>query len=96
MGQTSGSYLKSMKQSKIGSKDETIEQLGLIQQMLVAKTETVAKKLRDDAIEDKRFPVKAVVKTVGKQLISPLETRRLLKKSECTYVRSVVLSLSMV
>lgn len=70
MGQTSGSYLKSMKQSKIGSKDETIEQLGLIQQMLVAKTETVAKKLRDDAIEDKRFPVKAVVKTVGKQLIA--------------------------
>lgn len=44
MGQTSGSYLKSMKQSKIGSKDETIEQLGLIKQMLVAKTETVAKK----------------------------------------------------
>lgn len=70
MGQTSGSYLKSMKQSKIGSKDETIEQLGLIKQMLVAKTETVAKKLRDDAIEDKRFPVKAVVKTVGKQLIA--------------------------
>lgn len=51
MGQTSGSYLKSMKQSKIGSKDETIEQLGLIKQMLVAKTETVAKKLRDDAID---------------------------------------------
>ena len=70
MGQTSGSYLKSMKQSKIGSKDETIEQLGLIQQMLVAKTETVAKKMRDDANEDKRFPVKAVVKTVGKQLIA--------------------------
>lgn len=61
MGQTSGSYLKSMKQAKIGSKDETIEQLGLIKQMLVAKTETVAKKLRDDAIEDTRFPVKAVV-----------------------------------
>ena len=70
MGQTSGSYLKSMKQSKIGSKDETIEQLGLIEQMLVAKTETVAKKMRDDANEDKRFPVKAVVKTVGKQLIA--------------------------
>ena len=51
MGQTSGSYLKSMKQSKIGSKDETIEQLGLIKQMLVAKFETVAKKLRDDAID---------------------------------------------
>lgn len=55
-----------MKQSKIGSKDETIEQLGLIQQMLVAKTETEAKKIRDDANEDKRFPLKAVVKTVGK------------------------------
>ena len=66
MGQTSSSYLKSMKQSKIGSKDETIEQLGLIQQMLVAKTETEAKKIRDDANEDKRFPLKAVVKTVGK------------------------------
>ena len=51
MGQTSGSYLKSMKQSKIGSKDETIEQLGLIKQMFVAKFETVAKKLRDDAID---------------------------------------------
>ena len=66
MGQTSSSYLKSMKQSKIGSKDETIEQLGLIQQMLVAKTETEAKKIRDDANEDKRFPLKAVAKTVGK------------------------------
>ena len=69
MGQTISSYLKGMEQPENSSKDETIEQLRLIQQMLVTKLETETNKMRVAATEDKHFPVKAVVRTVERQLI---------------------------
>ena len=58
-----------MEQPENSSKDETIEQLRLIQQMLVTKLETETNKMRVAATEDKHFPVKAVVRTVERQLI---------------------------
>lgn len=56
------------------SKDETIEQLWLIQQMLVTKIETETSKMRVTATEDKRLPVKAAVRTVKRHLIATERT----------------------
>ena len=70
MGQTISSFTKGTEQSENDNKEETIEQLQLIQQMLATKIETETKKMRVAAIEDKRFPVATVVGTLEKHLIA--------------------------
>ena len=70
MGQTISSYLKGMGELENNSKDETIEQLRLIQQKLVTMIKTETNKMGVAATEDKRFPVKAVVRTLERQLIA--------------------------
>ena len=44
-----------------GHQEDTIEQLRLIQQMLIAKCEVQAKKMKAEAFKDERFPILAVV-----------------------------------
>ena len=70
MGQTISSFTKGTEHSENDNKEETIEQLQLIQQMLATKIETETKKMRVAAIEDKRFPVATVVGTLEKHLIA--------------------------
>lgn len=70
MGQTFGSFTKETERSADRTKDETIEQLQLIQQMLAVKLETETNKMRAAAIEDKHFPVATVVSKIEKHLIA--------------------------
>ena len=70
MGQTISSFTKGTEHSENDNKEETIEQLQLIQQMLATKIETETNKMRVAAIEDKRFPVATVVGTSEKHLIA--------------------------
>ena len=58
MGQTINSYLKEMEQPENSSKNETIEQLRLIQEMFVTKIETGKSKMKVAATADKHFPEK--------------------------------------
>ena len=74
MGQTINSYLKEMEEPENSSKDETIEQLRQIQQMFVTRIETGTSKMKGAATADKHFPLKAVVRTVEKQLIATERT----------------------
>lgn len=46
--------------------EDTIEHLRLIQQMLIAKCEGQAKKMKAEAFKDKRFPILAVVEKTEK------------------------------
>ena len=70
MGQTISSFTKGTDQSENDNKEETNEQLQLIQQMLATKIETGTKKMKVAAIEDKQFPVATVVGTLEKHLIA--------------------------
>ena len=64
------SFTKGTEQSEIDNKEETIEQLQLIQQMLTTKIGTETNRMRVTATEDKRFPVATVVGTLEKYLIA--------------------------
>ena len=70
MGQTISSFTKGTEQSENNNKEETIDQLQLIQQMLATKIGTETNKMRVAASEDKRFPVATVVGTLEKHLIA--------------------------
>ena len=49
-----------------GYQEDTIEHLRLIQQMMIAKCEGQAKKMKVEAFKDKRFPILAVVEKTEK------------------------------
>lgn len=61
MGQSISIHLTRAREQ--GHQEDTIEQLRLIQEMLVAKCEAQAKKMKEEAFEDKSFP--AMVAVVG-------------------------------
>ena len=70
MGQTIRSFTREIEQSEDPKKDETIERLTLIEQMLASKLKTKTNEMRAAATEDVSFPVAAVVNKLEKYLIA--------------------------
>ena len=89
MGQTISGFTKGTEQSENDNKEETIEQLQLIQQMLTTKIGTERNRMRVAATEDKRFPVATVVGTLETYLIATqratvAEIKKCLSEAFCT------------
>jgi len=74
MGQTISSYLKGMGELENNSKDETIEQLRLIQQKLVTMIKTETNKMRV-AATDRRLRRRACTERLG-EIQKVKETRK--------------------